>query len=147
MFTVQKAVATEPAADVTGRWEVCTPQAVGRFSAVGYFFARDLHQRLKTPVGVIHTSWGGTPAEAWTSREALAAADADVKVILDRFDDARAKFTPEVKSKYDDELKAWRAAGAPRNKQPRKPGGIADQNSPTTLYNAMLAPLVGYGVK
>jgi sialate O-acetylesterase len=44
-------------------------------------------------------------------------------------------------------MKAWRAAGAPRNKMPRKPAGQADQNSPAALYNAMLAPLVGYGVK
>jgi sialate O-acetylesterase len=147
MFTVEKAIGTEPAADVKGRWDVCTPKTVGRFSAVAYFFAKDLNTMLKAPVGVIHTSWGGTPAEAWTSREALAAADPDVKVILDRFDDARAKFTPEAKAKYDDEVKAWRAAGAARNKTPRKPGGVADQNSPTTLYNAMLAPIVGYGVK
>jgi sialate O-acetylesterase len=96
MFTVEKAIGTEPAQDVKGRWDVCTPQTVGRFSAVAYFFARDLHQQLKAPVGVIHTSWGGTPAEAWTSREALAAADPDVKIILDRFDDARAKLTPDA---------------------------------------------------
>jgi len=147
MFTVEKAIGTEPAADVKGRWDVCTPKTVGRFSSVAYFFALDLHHMLKTPVGVIHTSWGGTPAEAWTSREALAAADPDVKVILDRFDTATAKLTPEVKAKYDEDVKAWRAAGAPRNKTPKKPGGTPDQNSPATLYNAMVAPLVGYGVK
>jgi sialate O-acetylesterase len=147
MFTVEKAIGTEPAADVKGRWDVCTPQTVGHFSAVGYFFARDLNQQFKTPVGVIHTSWGGTPAEAWTSREALAAADPDVKIILDRFDDARAKFTPEAQAKYQEEVKAWRASGAARNKIPRKPAGVPDQNSPTTLYNAMVAPLVGYGVR
>jgi sialate O-acetylesterase len=147
MFTVEKAIGTEPAADVKGRWDVCTPQTVARFSAVGYFFARDLNQMLKAPVGVIHTSWGGTPAETWTSREALAAADPDVKVILDRFDQARQGFTPDVKAKYEADVQDWIKAGRPRNKQPRRPAGMEDQNSPTALYNAMIAPLVGYGIK
>ena len=71
MFTVQKATSLEPAKDVRGTWEVCTPAVTGHFSAVGYFFARDLNQQMNVPVGVIHTSWGGTVAEAWTSMTAL----------------------------------------------------------------------------
>jgi sialate O-acetylesterase len=147
MFTVQKATALEPAKDVRGKWEVCTPQVAGHFSAVGYFFARDLNQQLKTPVGVIHTSWGGTVAEAWTSREALTAADPEVKTIIERFDAARAKLTPEAKQKYEEDLKAWKEAGSPRGKQPRKLPGEGDPNAPTALYNAMISPLVGYGIK
>ena len=147
MFTVKKAIALEPAKDVVGTWEVCTPQTAGHFSAVGYFFARDLNQQLKTPVGVIHTSWGGTVCEAWTSREALAAADPDVKVIIDRFDEARAKVTPEMKAQYDADLKAWQQAGSPRGKQPKRPTGMDDPNAPTALYNAMVAPIVGYSMK
>jgi sialate O-acetylesterase len=147
MFTVEKATAMEPAKDVKGKWEVCTPQVTGHFSAVGYFFARDLHQQLKAPVGVIHTSWGGTVAEAWTSREALSAADPDVKTIIERFDAARAKVTPEAKQKYEEDLAAWKKAGSPRGKQPRKLPGEGDPNAPTALYNAMISPLVGYGIK
>ena len=56
---------------VKGRWEVCTPDAVKEFTAVGYFFARDLHRARHVPVGIIHASWGGTPAEAWTSEAGL----------------------------------------------------------------------------
>ena len=52
-------------------WEVCNPETVSEFSAVGYFFGRELHRRLGVPVGLINASWGGTVAEAWTSREAL----------------------------------------------------------------------------
>ncbi len=147
MFTVKKAISDKPLADVTGTWQICTPQTVGGFSAVGYFFARDVHQVLKVPVGVIHTSWGGTVAEAWTSREALEAADSDVKTIITRFDEAQAKLTPEVKAKFDDDTKAWVAAGRPRDKQPRRPAGFRDHNSPSSLYNAMIAPIVGYGIK
>ena len=68
MFTVKKATSD-------------TPLTVGGFSAVGYFFARELNQKLGVSIGVIHTSWGATVAEAWTSKEALAGAEPDVKVI------------------------------------------------------------------
>jgi sialate O-acetylesterase len=147
MFTVAKAIGLEPARDVVGKWDVCTSETVGRFSAVGYFFARDVHNVLKTPVGVIHTSWGGTPAETWTSREAFAAADPDLKAILDRFDAARANLDPDAKAKFEQDTRDWQKAGSPRDKRPKRPAGLEDQNSPTTLYNAMIAPLVGYGIK
>ncbi len=71
VFTVKKATKLEPTTELAGNWVVCTPQTVNSFTAVGYFFGRELHAALKVPVGIIHTSWGGTPAEAWTTREAL----------------------------------------------------------------------------
>ncbi len=83
MITVQKNVQKDPLDDLTGSWVVCTPEAVPHFSAVGYFFARKLHQELKVPVGIISTNWGGTIAEAWTSRETLES-DPDFAPILDR---------------------------------------------------------------
>ncbi len=52
-------------------WKITTPQTVGNFSAVGYFFGRKLNQELKIPIGLVDSTWGGTPAEAWTSGEAL----------------------------------------------------------------------------
>ena len=75
LFTVEKAKAAQPAADVKGNWTPCSPQNVGErgFSAAAYFFGRQLHKELKVPIGLIHTSWGGTPAEFWTSRKALEA--------------------------------------------------------------------------
>ena len=60
-----------PQEDIAAAWTVCTPQSVGGFSAVGYFFGRDLFQELKVPIGLINSSWGGTAAEAWTPRETL----------------------------------------------------------------------------
>ena len=87
MFTVEKAVAGKPLTMLKGSWEVSGPQTVGRFSAVGYFFGRELHKQLNVPVGLIHTSWGGTPAEAWTSMEALEAEPA-LKPYIER----RSKF-------------------------------------------------------
>ena len=71
MFTVVKNAQFTPQHDLPGRWDVCDPKTVGAFSAVGYFFARKLHQDLGVPVGMLHTSWGGTAAEAWVSEQAL----------------------------------------------------------------------------
>lgn len=69
---VPNEAALRPQADFGGAgWQPCTPQTVGGFSAVAYFFARDLHRQYQVPVGLITAEWGGTPAEAWTSAEVL----------------------------------------------------------------------------
>ena len=90
LFTVKRAVAEERLDDCEGSWTACTPESVGSFSAVGYFFGRSLHQELDVPVGLVNTSWGGTICEAWTSNEALQRDD-DFKPILDR----AANFNPK----------------------------------------------------
>lgn len=59
--------------DSDARWNKCGPGAVDEFTAVGYFFGRDLRKQLNVPVGLIEASWGGTPAQAWTSMECLQA--------------------------------------------------------------------------
>ena len=78
LFTVARMAGNEPRRLVTGQWAVCTPQAVadpnagwGGFTAVGYFFGRDLQQAVHVPIGLIHDSWGGTMAESWISAEPL----------------------------------------------------------------------------
>jgi sialate O-acetylesterase len=76
LFTVPKRIGLVPEALVAGSWQPTTPQTVatggwGGFSAVAYYFGRELHSTLKVPIGLIHTSWGGTVAEAWASAEAL----------------------------------------------------------------------------
>lgn len=71
MFTVEKEIAFTPKSDLSGSWATCTPATVGAFSATAYFFGRELFNTLKVPVGLIHTSWGGTIAEAWTSEASL----------------------------------------------------------------------------
>jgi len=71
LFDVRNTVAAAPAADCVGEWEVCTPETAAPFSAVAYFFGRMLHEELKVPVGLITSHWSGTPAESWTSEQAL----------------------------------------------------------------------------
>lgn len=68
---VEQHTALEPLARAPMAWSVCSPETVIDFTAVGYFFARDLHAKLGVPVAIIHSSWGGTPAEAWTSMDGL----------------------------------------------------------------------------
>jgi len=71
LFTVSSSTSHFPQDHLAGRWSVCTPEEMKTFSAIGYFFARKLHNELGVPVGIINSSWGGTPAEAWMPEEAI----------------------------------------------------------------------------
>ena len=71
MFTVTRSFDMKPQTTLKGAWEVCSPETAGNFSATAYFFGRKIHETLGIPVGLIHSSWGGTPAEAWTSLQHL----------------------------------------------------------------------------
>lgn len=74
---ITNAVAGKPLADIGGSsgWHSATPAYVGNFTAVGYFFAREIHRKTKVPVGLVNTTWGGTDVETWTSREAMENSD------------------------------------------------------------------------
>jgi len=71
LFHVTKTTSPYPQDDLEGSWKVCGPESLKGFSAVGYFFAKELQQKLNVPIGVINSSWGGTPAEAWTPAEII----------------------------------------------------------------------------
>lgn len=74
LFKVKKNTSLSPLDDIEslhGGWQVCSPTTVSDFSALAYFYARNLWEKLNIPIGVIDCTWGGTPAEAWTSREML----------------------------------------------------------------------------
>ncbi|GAB3890517.1 sialate O-acetylesterase [Larkinella knui] len=83
-FKVPHDMSLTPKEDVlTGSWQACTPETVGNFTAVGYFFARELQKELNNvPIGLLNSSWGGTQSESWTSREAMASFD-EFKPALD----------------------------------------------------------------
>ncbi len=71
-FSVAHRTADTEQLDLDGQWVVCTPETMVDFSAIGYFFGRELHNNLQVPVGVINSSWGGTPAEVWVSQKTIA---------------------------------------------------------------------------
>ena len=80
---VSKAMSLTPASDIKGEWTVCSPETAPNYTAVGYFFAKQLQQDLNVPIGLIHTSWGGTHSETWTSRAALNRDD-ELRVVADK---------------------------------------------------------------
>ncbi len=152
MFTVKKKPATEPRQDCEGQWEVCTPETTPRFSAVGYYFARHVHQTIKQPIGMIHSSWGGTPAEFWVPTPILAR-DADFKPIMKAWDDKVAAY-PKAKEAYAAALEKWReaekaakAAGQTPPRAPRAPQGGDAFGSPGCLYNGMIEPIADYTIR
>lgn len=77
MFKVESGGATNILSDCTGSWKVCSPETIGRFSAVLYFFGRQLHDTLKVPMGLINSSVGGTTVESWIPPEAQNATPGD----------------------------------------------------------------------
>ena len=105
LFTVEHNTATSALEDVQGRWVVTTPEDAGSFSAVGYFFGREIYQQVKVPIGLINTSWGGTPAEAWTALEALRSSP-ELKPILDRYESS-LNAGPQTKQAYERALAEW----------------------------------------
>ncbi len=84
LISVPQVGTQEPKSDFQGKWEVCTPQTARGFSAVGYFFGRQLYQTLDVPIGLIDDSWGGSACEAWISRDVLEK-DGKYKELLDRW--------------------------------------------------------------
>jgi len=151
-FQIGSKVSQTPLKTFTGRWAVCAPGTVGAFTAVGYFFGRTLHEATDVPIGLIHSSWGGTPAEAWTSRPVLGSIE-ECRPILERFEQALERY-PEAKEAYDKRMEDWKqkvkdakAAGEKPPRRPRPPMGETHQHSPAGLYNGMINPLIPFAIR
>lgn len=106
IFTVDKKIGLVPEKDLTGgTWETCSPATIGAFSAVGYFFGRNLNKVLNVPIGLINSSWGGTDAETWVSAGSINKMD-DLKPLiqdLHNIDISKLKSELEIKAKQWDE--------------------------------------------
>ena len=87
LFEVPNNVRFQPADDIpSGEWKVCSPESVRNFSAVGYYFGRQIHQETGIPIGLISTNWGGTNVETWTSAE-MSQNDPEMKEAVDGIED------------------------------------------------------------
>ncbi|MCE9613624.1 MAG: sialate O-acetylesterase [Lentisphaerae bacterium] len=141
LLMVPKRASPEPVDSITIKWSACTPETAVRFSAVGFYFGRDLHEKLKVPIGLIHTNYGGTPAQAWTSKSALAAVPELAYYIA-----AAEKMVADFKlADLQKQVTEAKAAGKPvPTTQPRKPNLT---HLPGGLYNAMIHPLVPFGIR
>ncbi len=152
LITVPNVGTQEVQTDFKGAWAHCTPETVVNFSAVGYFFGRQLHQTLDVPVGLINNAWGGSACEAWINRD-LMAKEGTYKELLDRWAAEEANY-PKAMEEYKTKLAAWEAevknleAGKPRPPQPQNPDGRMKGNArPANIYNGALKPTVGYGIR
>ena len=152
LFKVALKVADQPLEDVEGSWQKCSAQSVADFSAVGYFFARHLHQKRGHPVGVIQTAWGGTPSESWTSRLRLVS-ESNLAPVLENWERLLAEY-PAKGREHQRALQLWerqartaRQKGGPEPRKPRSPQGPGHSWTPGGLYNAMIAPITPYAIR
>lgn len=155
MFREGSGPATEPQEGGSGKWEVCSSETVGNFSATAFFFGRELHKTLKVPVGLINSSVGGTPIEAWTSMAAQKDL-ADLKPLFARWDNDTATYDPEkAKAQFEKQFAAWREvakkARADGKQPPRGPlppvNPRKNSHHPAVLFNGKIAPLVPYAIR
>jgi sialate O-acetylesterase len=135
-----------PASDVSATWTTCTPETAADFSAVAYFFGREIEQKEHVPIGLIDSTWGGTPVDAWTSLDSLSADASLMPAIATwaRFADQQARL-PAVVAEEQREDAAAVAAHEPKPKHPFHPQPESWQ--PGALYNGMIAPLTPYSIK
>lgn len=154
-----------PTNRVGGEWKVCTPENAPAFSAVGYFFARDLQRELKIPVGIIAQAFGASTAEAWIDRATMAG-DPKLKPLLDSFDAKVESFKTnrpavvapprsEDVSATNEMVASTNSANASTNSTarnrrrgnagPRDP--VQDQHNATVMFNGMIAPIVPFAIR
>lgn len=142
--------------DAGGKWFICDSTNVKDFSAVAYLFARELQKKIKIPVGIINSSYGGTAAQNWISKDSLEA-NPLLKPILENYYKALADF-PNKLAKYNEDIAKTMAkysadsAKAVEAKKaiPRKPAAPltpAERGGPSGLYNTMVLPLAPYAIK
>ncbi len=141
LFRVPKNRTESPTVLMDAAWQTLTPQSVESFSAVGYYFGRDLQRARNVPVGLIGTYWGGTPAQSWMDRASL---------------EINPRYKAEILDASEAAMKAYRTASAAfeREKEQAKAEGKAfTKNAPRQpwagyeLYDGMIAPLIPYAVK
>ncbi len=153
VFTTARVVSEAPTDVLNGAWEPASPSTVGDFTAVGYFFARDLHRKLGVPIGIVNSSWGGSPVEAWMSPAALASNPA-FAVVSDRWRKTLEEY-PEKKAAHEKAVEAWtaeaaaaQAAGQPfTRRKPFPPPGPGHHHTPAGLFNAMINPVLPFGIR
>jgi len=133
--------ADAPANDIGSSWKPCGPDTVKNFSAVAYYFARDLQKSLHVPVGIIESDWGGTPAEAWMQHSFLQANPSYRTEVFGEWIIAQNQYENSLAA-YNKAKSDAQASGAEFKKAaPRVPW------KPGELYDGMIAPLVPYAMK
>jgi sialate O-acetylesterase len=137
-----------------GDWDVCSPETVKEFSAIGYVFGRRLAMAAGVPIGLIDASAGGTTVEAWTPEDVLRKIDGkETREMLKEWDDKIAAFDPQADlKKRIDSYNAAKEKGKDKGKNQAaptdpRPGPSADKNRPGCRYASVIKPLTGLVIK
>lgn len=151
MFKETSGGAPTPQNKCNGKWEICSPESVGAFSATAYFFGREVHTALGRPVGLINSSVGGTPIESWTSQEVQKPL-AELQPLFESWASKQATWDPaKAQARFEKQQAAWnqaKAQGKPLKRPPRKPSEPRlDNHSPGSLFNGKIAPLIPYAIR
>lgn len=139
LITVPRLEVDKPVDDFKSEWKETTPESVATFSAVGYYFGRDLHKALNVPVGLINNAVGGSPAESWMQDYALSS-DTEYRQFLGAYPGRMAQYEEAMK-KYREDAERAKAENKPAPRAPGRPW------MPAGLYNGMMAPLVPFAIK
>ncbi len=142
--------------DVNGKWNVCDSKTAENFSAVAYFFGRDLFKKLNVPIGLVNSSYGGTACENWMSKETLESFP-EMKSIMENYLKNLKEFGPKLQGYLLNEVSLLQQfsvdsalavqQGKPLPKKPTAPMSPAERGGPTGLWNTMLYPLIPYAIK
>lgn len=146
LLVVEKSAADLPQSDASGTWTACTPETARKFSAVAYFAGREIAAEENVPVGLIDSTWGGTPADSWVSMETLGTSPQLLPAFASRAQFAAGQRDTDAQlaaEKRADE--AAEAAGKPAPKH----GWHPDQRSwiPAGIYNGMIAPFTPLAIR
>lgn len=145
----------EPQWTFKGQWDVCTPETAPSFSAVGYFFGRQIQETLGVPVGLIDLSWGGSACEAWINRDTLTK-DGRFSELMARWEQIEKNYDKNkadaqyaaAQEKWKADVEAAKKAGKQPPRAPGHPGAQLTGNSrPGNIYNGSLKPVLGYGIR
>ena len=146
LLLVEHKASDFPLNDISSSWTTCTPDTAKRFSAAAYFFGREVAAREKIPVGLIDSTWGGTPADSWISLDALGSDPDLLPALASRaaFADKQADLEAQIAAeKREDE--AAKAAGKPAPVHQWHP--YETSWLPAGLYNGMIAPFTPMSLK
>jgi sialate O-acetylesterase len=151
LFLVNHKPADYPLENVESKgWAACTPETVADSSAVAYFFARNLQQKLGVPIGLIESSWGGTPAESWTSLRGLSADASLMPVFSVRSKTLAEESTVVLRQEREEREYQQAAAQAKADGKPipwRQWHPDFAAWAPGALYNGMIAPLTPFAIR
>jgi sialate O-acetylesterase len=152
LFAVPQKTTDIPQKDIRGaEWMICNPQNASGFSAVGYYFAVNIHRELGVPVGIICSAVGGTPIEAWMDRPTL---EREVPQLAEHYDTFAQKWRNggkeifyEQLNSYEENLKTADGQENDKPAKPRPPMGPEHMQHPCGLYNGMIEPVAGYTLR